>query len=261
MNPERQLNTFDGAHPGMGGFKEGTPGFSEIKEIRMVINESEIDHILRWAVDRETSLHLDPPPINPEDVFNADAVAEARRGLREYYEDPNIIPFLAVDHDDNPIAVVSMRPEGDEFIKNQSKHRTPVLERLIVDPNRRRQGIGADLSASAISYMFKNFRGYADNNGTPKGAACIYAWAMQKGDWRKNIEFFQSLGFDPIGSWRRYAIKNGHAESYKDNAFFFALKSSWFNEALAENPRHVIIPVNPNEGITNNAALPNERIA
>lgn len=248
---------------GEGGFsKEKLPPVpSVIKEIRTTVDEEYIDTILTWAADRETSLHLDPPLINPDDIFNSDALGEARQKLREYYASPNILPFFAFDHNDKPVGILSMRPDGDAYIKNQSKYRTPILERLIVDPRKRRERIGADLSASAISYMFKNYKGYRDSLGKARGAAEIYAWAMQRGEWHKNLVFFQELGFEPKGSWKHFARTNGHENDYVDNAFFFTLKPTWFAKALDEKPRNVIIPLNHHESIADNATLGNEHFS
>ena len=109
--------------------------------------------------------------------------------------------------------------------------------------------------------MFKTYRGYTDEKGNPKGAAEIYAWAMQRGEYWKNIEFFQGLGFETIPSWRHFARINGYENDYVDNALFFTLKPTWFNRALAEKPRNVIIPVNQHESIADNAALGNEYIS
>lgn len=241
---------------GEGGFSRElspVPPVSEISEIETQVDDVYIDTILTWAADRETSVHLDPAPIDPDEILNPDAVGQARIDLRNYYDNPDLIPFLAFDHKGYPVGVVSMRIRNDEFISNQDKFLTPVLERLIVDPKRRKEGIGRDLAASAINYVFKEFKGYKDEVGRDRGARKVYAWAMERGNWQINYRFFRNLGFEPKISWERYAKNKGH--KYVDDAIFFELIPAWFREALAQKPQTAIITVNQNEGITNNAAL------
>lgn len=256
---ERAIN---GGFFGEGGFNRElspVPPVSEIKEIKTQVEDQYIDTILRWSADRETSVHLDPAPIDPDEIFNPDAVGRARIELREYYNNPNIIPFMAFGHDGSPVGVASIRTRDDEFITNQEKYLTPVLERLMVDPNKRGHGIGRDLSASAINYVFNEYKGYRDEVGKTRGARKIYAWAMERGNWQINYRFFRNLGFEPKGSWERYAKNKGH--KYVDDAIFFELIPSWFREAIAQKPQTAIITVNPDEGITDNAALGDEHIS
>ena len=174
-----------------------TESNSSVKEVRIGVPDEYLNMILTWAADRETSLHLDPKPIDPKDVLDPKKVKTARQELRDYYGNPNLIPFLALDAENIPIGVVSMRVRGDKYISKQEEDRAPVLERLIVDPNKRRKGVGRDLCATAINYMLGDYEGYQDEEKRNRHAGSIWAWVVmtKDSDWGGNFTFFRELGF------------------------------------------------------------------
>lgn len=205
--------------------------------IRTYIVDSDLPHILRWVSDQETQLHLDPLPEVP-DWRNPQDVREKQSMLRDYYNDPNIVPFVSVNKRGEPLAVSSMRLKEDPFIKNQDRNRAPVFERLIVnsDPHLRHKGIGTEHTATVIQYMFDTYKGYTDENGRERGASKIFAWIMERGNWENvNWRFFRRLGFQAIGHWQEIAEKYG--VPMKEDATLMLLKPVWFQNASRRDQR------------------------
>lgn len=220
--------------------KEVKPGVESAEGIglyavRKFVEESDLPHIVSWAQHPHTRLHLEPPPMLITDMYDADQRNQALVELREYYGDPNTIPYVALSPNNRPIGIADMRVFDDDYIQNQESNRSPVLRRLVVDPNFRRHGIGADLAATMIFDMFLNFRGYTDVKGQPAGADRIYAWTMDRGNVGAKIKFFHDkLGFDIVGHWDVIAERRGFP--YIDNALLWMIKQSWFMRALNRNP-------------------------
>ncbi len=201
--------------------------------------------IIKWSVDEETRGHLDPAPGIPVYNQNGEAIAHvspdlsrpreldiAIADLAKYYfnkgEPHKIKSLLAFEKnkkgEQQLLAALTLRWRGDKYIP-QGRQKVASIERLIVDPKKRQQGVGLVLASSAIEYAFNKHKGYKG-----KGAEEIRAWVMADriaNNYQINMNFFlNKLGFrvlsSPYASWKEYARIIG--EKTDRNALWLSLK-------------------------------------
>ncbi len=200
--------------------------------------------IIKWTLDEETRGHLDPVPgipivnedheiiaHNPPDTKNKDELDMAVADLAKYYfnkgEPHKIRPLMAFAKDtkeEELLAVLTLRWRGDMYIP-KGKQKIASIERLIVNPDKRKQGIGYVFVSQAINYAFFKHKGYKGD-----GADEIRAWVMTDrvaSNYQINLNLFiNKLGFkvlnSPYASWKDYARIIG--EKTDRNALWLSLK-------------------------------------
>lgn len=221
-----------------------------IECIRTYVKKSDLLWILNWADDPETRKHLVPAPQVPENWSDEEQIAKAQQELADYYNNygkpEGITPFVALKPSGKPIAVATLRWEGDQYTNDQKDKRIAIIERLIVDPQEWGKGVGSIFVATMIEYAFQKYTGYEG-----KGAKEIRAWVMNKGEWPRNRKLFRKCGFQVMGHWLEQAEKFG--EKSDDDADLLRLKPRWWRRAKRD--RADLTPIaNLEEKIDNRAA-------
>src|SRR3989344_1223168 len=123
--------------------------------------------ILKWASDKKTRGHLDPPPGLPRpdekgevdhivpNWGNQNEVNEAIAELARYYynkaKPQNITPLLALNKESYPLGVLTIRWKGDPY---NPYVRVAGIETFIVNPRLQHRGIGKTLFATAVEHVF-----------------------------------------------------------------------------------------------------------
>lgn len=218
--------------------------------IRYGILPSDLEPILEWAQDPETQGHLDPLPYLP-DWKNPKDVEKAKNELADYYinkgdDIKKIMPIVATDQSGMPLGVLTIRWRGDPF--NPVDVRVPSIERLIVDPNNRKKGIGTKLIERASKMAFTE---YKYRNGLP--AKEIRAWVMTEEangkpiDYQNNLNLFFRLGFYIYSgsrahyehpSWDEYLKKRNMPIENRGKALWLTLKrDDWIKNHDDKNTR------------------------
>lgn len=232
---------WDFQHPSQEGKKLWSPEVRKTHEV--------LQTILLWSSDSETRGHLDPPPGVPTrgkdgeieyaipDWSKPDEVDSAIAELARYYynngEYGKVTPLIAINGEEKPVGALTIRWRGDPF--NPPGGRIAGIERLIVDPARRHQGIGRGLIVTAIELTF-------DKGYDGQGATEIRAWIMQDnlaGDWQANWKFFRGVGFQAAqieAHWPEYAKKR-NIPTKRGDATWFRLREDWYLQKKGEDPR------------------------
>lgn len=205
-------------------------------DIRYQILPSDLEPILEWVQDPETQGHLDPLPYLP-DWKNPKDVKKAKNELKDYYTNEGddikkIQPLVATDEHGMPLGVLTIRWRGDPF--TPVDERIASIERLIVDPNNRKKGIGTRLIERASEIAFSE---YQYRSGLP--AKEIRAWVMTEQangnpiDYQKNLDLFFKLGFYIYSgsrahfehpSWDDYLKKRNMPVENRGKALWLILK-------------------------------------
>jgi ribosomal protein S18 acetylase RimI-like enzyme len=146
-------------------------------------------------------------------------------------DDPNkIIPIVAVNGLDEPIASLVIRLKGDPFansseeikaeqkiqdgnIKGEARKisRVAGIESIVVDPKMHHMHFGTSLMTAALDMLFSN-KVYDGESAT-----AVRLWVFNDkiaGDYTPNMNFVRDLGFEVLGTseggtWREYAVKRG----------------------------------------------------
>lgn len=235
-----------------------TPERTKAVKLRS-IRPTDYAHILRWAADSETRGHLDPPPSLPAswvlndpstwsesgndyeealhllDLYykNLDVDPEKRKRQNPTREAGKITPLVAVNADDEPLGVSTIRWKGDPYAP---RGKTASIERVIVnpDPEYRGKGTGRLLFVQSIDYAFRH--GYRHS-----GAEEVRAWVLtdrEAGDFQKNIVLMQSLGFVLVhGDWSEHKRKYGMDDIDNRYAIWFSIKPNKWLKKLESDPK------------------------
>ena len=143
-----------------------------------------------------------------------------------YYDNPDLFSLTAVQQH-RPVGVVSIKTRNNVYVPEDVNG--VYLTRLIVDPERRRQGIAISLSATAIELMFE--RGFDE----------IYTWIMtdrMSGNWWVNWYLFRDIGFQVAPEnphWHEYQYRGFNTEDR--DATLFHLTQTWYQRRKQENPK------------------------
>lgn len=184
----------------------------------------DLPRILVWFSDSETQGHLDPLPKLPEDWKDENQVIQTVLDLGNYYDnqgEPDKIYPVAVTNDkDEPLGVATIRWRGDPWLPKG--HKIASIERVVVDPALRGEGVGSRLMSEAEKLVFD--KGYPE----------VRVWVMtdevagaDKGG--NNLHFFRERGYDIIRgsnySWRDYAKARNLGENAENReALWLSLK-------------------------------------
>jgi len=224
------------------------------------LQQSDISHILRWAADKETRGHLDPPPTIPFSwelnkpetwIEKGEEYQEAVKELSLYYrnltkdprqmtdyerdrinvsrESAKITPLVAVNDNDEPLGALTLRWRGDPYVPEHK--RIASFERVIVNPDEhyRRKGTGTLLYTKALDYAFEH--GYER-----KGANEVRAWVLvddEAGFFHKNITMLENIGFSIIPDrrnkdWRSYKKARNMDTVDNRQAYWYQIhKETW----------------------------------
>lgn len=215
---------------------------AKVAKVRTIIPE-DYPHILKWAANKETRKHLEPPPMVPRNIFETQ---KALDDLDGYYhnkqtdgslEPKKIISLVSTNKLDIPNGVLTIRLRGDPYItdKEQQDKKVAGIERLIVNPKLQNRGIAKTLVATVIEYLFNEFKGYGG-----KGAKAIRAWVMtgkSSGGWNKNFDLFGDLGFQvykKAPQWKEYAKKRKLPYIEGQDALWLETTSELYEKAKSE---------------------------
>jgi len=212
-----------------------SPETSLVRGIRGVI-PSDLVHILTWSANQEVHGHLDPAPRIPKDWEDQEELLGCVIELNDYYKNQEddrkkITPMVAVDANNDPLGVLTIRWRGDPYVPKGSS-RVASVERFIVNPQEQGNHVGTTLLATAIEHVFES--GYY-GVGSDLPAQELRAWTMedeQAGDWRKNVNLMKKFGFQPIpgSNWQDYARKRGLETGGRGNGTWWRLKPEWYQE-------------------------------
>ena len=185
-----------------------------------------------WCMDSTTRENLVPAP--PEiDMHNPASVSPAVKELALYYlnnleeqptwthpetdkEMPKITPLIATVSD-NPVGALTIRWHGDPYVGVDKK--VAGIERLVVNPHYRRQGVATKLLQEAHRLIFEEFNFHE-----------VTLWIMLVGQFQHKIDLFtRKFNYElrePEASWIPYARKRklnvGEGESA---AYRYCLKN------------------------------------
>lgn len=216
--------------------------------------------ILYWAYnkdsegkpleDSDTQGHLDPLPgirvHNGEDIYREPnwedprEVDQAVAELAIYYfnegQPEKMMPVFIVNEEDEDelLAVGTIRWRGDKYVPKEK--RIASIERVIVNPDHREEGVGFRLVSSMIDYAFHEYQGYQGSQSAKE----IRTWIMadrEAGDYRKNERFFEDkLGFRLMaGDWKKYANERLNLKTDR-NARWWTLSEEVWEEVKKNNP-------------------------
>lgn len=222
-----------------GFLRKKIPETRESSKLELVrtVEEEDIYTILRWASNSEVRRHLDPAPTVPSNWSNPEEISRCSAELWYYYqnkgEPKKIQPLLAADFLGEPLGVLTIRWHGDPYVP--VGRRIASIERLIVDPEMWRKGIGTKLMATAIDLAFNEYKGYSHS----QGAKSVRAWIMTDklaSPWERNYNLLRRLGFQVVNDeahWLEYKRRR-RIESYdeKRDALWMEVYPQWFRDAL-----------------------------
>lgn len=198
------------------------PKKPDVKLIRRVEPRDYLT-ILSWFTDAETQNHLSPLPKLPENWNDKNKLAEAFLDIGNYYdnrgEPKKITPLVAVNEDEELLGVVTIRWKGDPW----APERVPSIERLLVDPILRGDGVGTALVEHALEEIFKK-KEYEEAR----------AWVMsdeQAPGWGRIVEFFSKFGFSELlhsdRSWAKYQERRQMPADGRDAKWLKITRESW----------------------------------
>lgn len=205
-----------------GGIK---PEEKEVTGIRPV-KLGDLLRVLSWFSDADTRNHLSPLPDLPEDWSNGDQLMVGQYSLAKYYdndgESKKITPLAAVNKNDKALGVLTVRWKGDPYI-DPKKHRIASIERVLVEPELRREGVGKKLVEKALEVIF-------DERKYPEVRLWVMTDEIAPG-WGGIVEFFAQFGFRQIKdedvSWAKYQEVRGIKPDGRDAWWFKMEKEEW----------------------------------
>lgn len=211
-----------------------TTEFSRLELVRTVEKE-DLYTILRWASYSEVRRHLDPAPTVPSNWNNPEEISRCSAELWDYYqnkgEPEKIQPLLATDSSGKPLGVLTIRWYGDPYVP--VGRRIASIERLIINPQMWRRGIGTKLMTAAIDFAFNKYKGYYHS----QGAKSIRAWLLtdkRASPWERNFNFLRRLGFQAVkdeAHWSEYKKKRQIKPHDERDALWMEVYPQWFRDA------------------------------
>jgi GNAT superfamily N-acetyltransferase len=219
--------------------KELLPQMDHIRAPR----REDILKILKWVDNPEVSKHLAPAPRVPADWDDEKQVKLAVNNYADYLNNKGdrgkIMPALAVNFKDEPLAIAIVRWRGDPYVPKDE--RIASIEGLIVDPEIQGHKIGTEFISTLIKFIFDGYKGYLGS----RGAKEIRAWVMTDDiakPWVRNLGFFTRLGFQEIPDhkpWQTFAAERhidlADEEKGRGDARWLQLTPELFQRAEADN--------------------------
>jgi ribosomal protein S18 acetylase RimI-like enzyme len=163
-------------------------------------------------------------------------------------DDPSkIIPIVATNGLDEPVASLVIRLKGDPFAR-VSDERVAGIESVVVDPDLKGSHFGTKIMTAALDILFDD--GVYD--GKPADAVRLWIFTdTQAGNIGPKINFFRSFGFEVIaGNWREHAEKRGMSDN-RDGQQYQLTKEVWkkikkndFERKPEEGGQKLVLPSN-----------------